>query len=395
MEQQLLHVQKDESLGRMAGAIAHNFNNKLMAVMGNLELALEFLPQGSNPRTKVLQAMAASHQAAEISSLMLACIGQTAERKESVFLSETIRETLPPLTNSLPRNVHLKTEIPLQGPTILANPVHIKQILTNLLLNASEAIGDQEGDILVAICEKSSPQVEESRFFPPEWEPKAAGYACLSVSDTGCGLDTEVLEKIFDPFFSTKFIGRGLGLSVVLGLVRVYGGAVAVESQEKRGTTFRVFFPLPAAGKPLFQINEPIVADEVAAGLLVLFVDDDPVIRDLGKDMLKLLGCKVLLAADGFEAVEIFRMHKDELSLVVLDITMPGMNGWEALTVLKSLQPDIPVVMASGHDENQMTHADHPGRPQAYLQKPYRLENLKAAIGRARNAPPGEKEEAA
>ncbi len=246
LEHQLLHAQKAESLGRMAGAIAHNFNNKLMGVMGNLELALELLPREANPRAKVLDAMRASQQAAEISRLMLACIGQTAEQKESVNFSETIRDTLPPLTASLPPNVRLRTGIQLQGPSILAVPKHIKQILTNLVLNASEAIGDREGDILVALCNTSSPQVEESRVFPPEWEPKGEAYACLSVSDTGCGLDTEMLEKIFDPFFSTKFIGRGLGLSVVLGLVRAYEGAIAVESKVERGTIFKVFFPLPA-----------------------------------------------------------------------------------------------------------------------------------------------------
>lgn len=240
----MLRAQKAESLARMAGAIAHNFNNKLMAVLGNLELALGFLPQESNPRTKVLKAVQASHEAAEISRLMLACIGQMAGKKESVYLAETISKTLPLLTTPLPPNVHLKTEILAPGPIILADPVHIKQILTNLVLNALEAIGDQEGDISVAICEMSSPLVGESRVFPPEWESKAEGYACLSVSDTGCGLDTEMLENIFDPFFSTKFIGRGLGLSVVLGLVRVYEGAIAVKSQVGRGTTFDVLFPV-------------------------------------------------------------------------------------------------------------------------------------------------------
>jgi PAS domain S-box-containing protein len=245
LEQQLLQVQKAESLGRMAGAIAHNFNNKLMVVIGNLELALGVMPQESAPRARVLQAMNASQQAAEISRLMLACIGQTSVKVETLYLAETIRETLPPLTASLPQNVHLKTDITLQGPIVLADPVHIKQILTNLVLNASEAIGDQEGDISVAIREMLSAQVRESRVFPPEWEPKAERYVCLSVSDNGCGLDAATQEKIFDPFFSTKFIGRGLGLSVVLGLVRAYEGAIAVESRMGLGTTFRVFFPLP------------------------------------------------------------------------------------------------------------------------------------------------------
>jgi two-component system, cell cycle sensor histidine kinase and response regulator CckA len=383
-EHQLLQVQKAESLGRMAGAIAHHFNNKLMAVIGNLELALRFLPQESNPRTNVLRAMQASHQAVEISRLMLACVGQTHEKKEPIYLAETIKKTLSPLSTALSRNVHLITGIPLQGPIILADPVHLKQILTNLVLNASEAIGDREGDISVAIYEMSSPQVEELRVFPPEWESKAEGYACLCVSDTGCGLDAEMLEKIFDPFFSTKFIGRGLGLSVVLGLVRAYEGAIAVESRMGRGTTFQVFFPLPAVEKLPSQNDESLVSNEIEGGLSVLFIDDDPMMRDIGKDMFDLLGCEVIVASDGPEAIEIFRMRKDEVSLVVLDINMPRMNGWETLKVLRSLRPDIPAVMASGHEEDYAIRQNYPDRPQAYLQKPYRLAKLKAAIDRAK-----------
>ncbi len=384
LEQQLRQVEKAESLGRMAGAIAHNFNNKLMAVMGNLELVLETLPQESNPRTSVLRAMQASHQATEISRLMLACIGQAAEKKEPIYLAEIIRETLPSLAAALPRNVHIKTDIPVQGPNIFADPMHIKQILTNLVLNASEALGDQEGNISVTIREMSSPQFQKSRIFPAEWEPKAKSYACLSVSDTGCGLDTEIQKKIFDPFFSTKFTGRGLGLSVVLGLVRTFEGAIDVNSQVGLGTTFQVFFPLSAVEKPAFQNDESPVSDEIGDGLLVLFVDDDPLMRELGKDMLTMLGCGVIVAADGAEAVEILRMRKDEVSLVVLDLNMPRMNGWETLTVLRSVRPNISVVIASGHDENQAMQNDYPDRPQSYLQKPYRLEDLKAALDHAR-----------
>ncbi|MHC1725776.1 MAG: PAS domain S-box protein [Syntrophobacteraceae bacterium] len=244
LEQQLLQVQKAESLGRMAGSIAHNFNNKLMAVMGNLELAISHLPQESSLRTNLIRAMTASQQAAEIGTLMLACIGQTAEKKDPLNFVEVIKETFPALRTSLPQNVLLKTDFPDQGPTILADSVHIKQILTNLVLNASEALGDSGGEISVGISMISPEQFQESEFYPPDWEPKAKGYACLSVSDTGCGLDDETQKKIFDPFFSTKFIGRGLGLSVTLGLVRAYEGAICVESRLGQGTTFRVFFPL-------------------------------------------------------------------------------------------------------------------------------------------------------
>ena len=379
-EKQSLQVLQAESLSRMAGAIAHHFNNKLMAVMGNLELALHFLPQESTPRTKILQAMKASHQAAEISRLMLACIGQTVEKKEPIYLAETVREPLRQMAISLPQNLHLRTEIPLQGALILADPWHIKQILTYLVLNASEAMGDQEGDILVAICDISSPQFKESKVFPPGWKSEAGSYACLSVSDVGNGIDTAIQEKIFDPFFSTKGTGRGLGLSVVLGLVGAYEGAVVVESQRGRGATFQVFFPLLAAKKPPAQYDGSLVSDEIETGLLVLLVDDEPMIRDIGKDILKMLGCEVIAAADGSEAVEIFSARKNEISLVLLDLNMPGMNGPETLRGLRNMRPDVPVILTSGYDEAQVMRESSPERPQAFLHKPYSKDDLKAAI---------------
>jgi signal transduction histidine kinase len=192
---------------------------------------------------------------------MLAYVGQTAEKVGPLDLAEVISETLSLLGSSLPQNVFLKTDIPIQGPIILADLMHIKQVLTNLVLNASEAIGDRSGDVSVAIYETSEAQVLRTRFFPPDWESKVKSYVCLSVSDTGCGLDAETQEKIFDPFFSTKFTGRGLGLSVVVGLVRAYGGAISVESQIGWGSTFRVFFPLPEADKLPSRDGESLISD--------------------------------------------------------------------------------------------------------------------------------------
>jgi len=250
LEQRLQQVQKTESLGRMAGAIAHHFNNLLMAVMGNLELALLNLPEEPRAQANITQAMAASQRAVRISRLMLTYAGQTTGKKESLDLSEAIREGLLLLSVSLPKKVNLRSVLPDRGPLILGDATHIEQILTNLALNASEAIGEQEGDITVVIDVVTPAEIQKSRVFPPDWDPREKSYASLSISDTGCGMDTVTLETIFDPFFSTKFPGRGLGLSVVLGLVRAYEGAISVESQLGQGATFRVFFPLVAEPTP-------------------------------------------------------------------------------------------------------------------------------------------------
>lgn len=248
LERQLQEARKAESLGRMAGAVAHHFNNLLGAVMGNLELAM----CGLQPRTEFTRylsnAMSASGRAADISRLMLASLGQIPFVRRSVGLSEVCCEAVPSLVESLPQKIRLRTGFPGKGPVILADPLQIKQVLTNLVVNAGEAVGDREGEITIAVSVVGADVTRRSGIHPPDWQPVADFYACLTVSDTGCGMDPDTMEKLFDPFFSTKFAGRGLGLAVVLGALKTHDGAVTVESTPGRGTVFRVFFPLAERG---------------------------------------------------------------------------------------------------------------------------------------------------
>jgi PAS domain S-box-containing protein len=246
LEQRIQQVEKAESLGRMAGAIAHHFNNLLGVVMGNLELGMLDLPSGAKARAYVAKAMTASRRAAEISRLMLAYLGQDIGARTPTNLSEVCRETLAVLADSLPEKVHLKIDFPDVGPIIRANALQIMKILTNLVVNAGEAMDDREGEVTVAVHVKLANDIRGSHFYPPEWEPKEESYACFSVSDTGGGMDKSMIEKIFDPFFSTKFTGRGLGLAVLLGMVKAHEGAVVVESAPGQGAVFRVFLPLSA-----------------------------------------------------------------------------------------------------------------------------------------------------
>jgi PAS domain S-box-containing protein len=390
MEQRLRGVQKAESLNRMAGAIAHNFNNMLCAVIGNLELALEDLPPESGVRHCVAEAMKASGRAAEISQFMLTYVGQTAGRKEPVDLAAVLRDSLALLHPALPSRTRLLTDFPPSGPMVNADRSHFRRILGNLVLNASEAIGEEEGSITLAIDEARASELEGLRFFPPTWAPKTKRYARFSVADTGSGLDPAIVEKIFDPFFSTKFVGRGLGLPVVLGLVRALDGAVGVESQPGKGATFTVYLPLlekAAARTETERALPPLArgASVLAAGALVLVVDDEPIVLDTAESMLRrLLGFEVVTAADGFRAVEIFRARKEDIALVLLDFGLPGMDGWETLTALRKLRPDIPVVLVSGYDEAQTLPDAHPDQPQAFLHKPYELASLKEALDAVR-----------
>lgn len=384
LERELRQAQKAESLGRMAGCTAHHFNNLLGAVMGNLELALDNPHQGSTMRACITEAMKATRRAAEISRLMLTYVGQTVGKREAVDLSQITKDKLRSLNVSVPENVCLKCNLLPEGPIILADAVHVEQILTNLVRNAGEAIGDREGDITVATHVTNAEEIPRARLFPSDWEPKAKCYACLSVSDTGCGLGPETQERIFDPFFSTKFIGRGLGLPVVLGLLRAEEGAITVESQPGRGATFRVFFPLAPQETGLPRKEEALTSGPTDGKMLVLLVDDDPMFRNMAEALLKRqLGYEVITAGSGSEAVEIFGARKGEINLVLIDVTMPGMDGWETLTALRALRPDLPVVFASGYAEAQVRQNHYPEQPQAFLEKPYRAAELKSALDAA------------
>ncbi|MEN6484143.1 MAG: PAS domain S-box protein [Syntrophobacteraceae bacterium] len=244
LEGWLHQAQKAESLARMAGAIAHNFNNILGAVMGNLEMALFDIPPGSGAEQWVSEAVKASRRAVETSRFMLTYLGQIPGRAEPVDPAAVVRDTCALLKPSLPANVHLKTELPARGDVIMADASYLAQIVTNLVTNAVEAIGEGDGEISVAVRVEAAAEIGGIQVFPVGWEPKAPWYACIAVSDTGCGVDEAILAKIFDPYFSTKFVGRGLGLAIVLGLTRAFDGAVSVDGNPGGGMVFNVFFPL-------------------------------------------------------------------------------------------------------------------------------------------------------
>ncbi|MFH0782854.1 MAG: response regulator [Pseudomonadota bacterium] len=376
-------AQKAESLGRMAGAVAHHFNNMLNVVMGNLELFMMDLPRQSHSTAYITEAMKASRKAAEMSRLMLTYLGQTIAKKERLDFAKVVEETQSLLSASIPGNVHVRTECSTLGVMIDADRVHIQQILNNLFSNAVEAIGEREGDITITVETGDIERIKKLQIFPMDWQPKEKNYICLSVADTGPGLDAATIEKIFDPFYTTKFTGRGMGLSVVLGLTQTYEGVVTVENTDRAGAVFRVYFPV-VAGDEFPCRQEAHVPMQIKGSGLVLVVDDEPLVRDLARTMLeRQLGYTVIVADDGRKAIGMFQAQKDDFRFVLLDLSMPGMNGWQTLTAIRKIQPGIPVILASGFDEALVMRGKHPELPQAFLQKPYQLSELKAAISRA------------
>jgi PAS domain S-box-containing protein len=244
LEYRLQQARKTESLGRMAGAIAHNFNNQLYAVLGNIELALMDLPHGSEAAASISQAQKAADKAARISRLMLTYLGQGLGKREPLDISSICRTALSQMMESIPTGITLTTNLLSHGPVIKADNQQIQLILINLITNAWEAIGEKQGNIRLSVRTVSGGNIPLSHRLPVNWQPKESLYACLEVVDTGCGIRREDIEKICDPFYSTKFTGRGLGLSVVIGIVCAYDGGITVESQPDRGSTFLIYLPI-------------------------------------------------------------------------------------------------------------------------------------------------------
>ena len=248
LEAQNQQLQKAESLGRMAGAIAHHFNNQLQAVMMSLDLAMSDLPKNAAAVENMKSALQSAQKAAEVSGLMLTYLGLTTAHRETRDLSAMSSQGLPLLRALMPQSIVFQTEMPAPGPVIRADPNQIQHILTNLVTNAWESCPDARGTVRLSVKTVPAAEIAATHRFPIDSEPQDTTYACIEVADSGCGIADTEIEKIFDPFYSRKFTGRGMGLAVVLGLTRTHDGIVTVESEQGRGSVFRVFLPVVAAG---------------------------------------------------------------------------------------------------------------------------------------------------
>lgn len=384
LESQNRQLQKAESLGRMAGAISHHFNNQLAVVMGNLELAIIEHSGEGRPVRYLTEAMQSARNASKMSGLMLTYLGQTQGKREPLDLSDFIRHSLPMLRDAIPKDVVFNTDMPSPGPTISADVNQVQQVIVNLIANAWEAMDRLPGTINLTVKTVCLPYIPAAHSFPVDWKPQESSYACIEVADTGCGIAGKDIEKIFDPFFSSKFTGRGLGLAVVLGIMKSHEGAVDVSSEPGRGSIFRVFFPVSKQLSLLFRKLEK--ADEtpvLEGGSTLLLVEDEDSVRKMARSMLTLMGHTVFDARDGIEAVEVFRQHRDEIRCVLCDLTMPRLDGWGTLIALRKLDPGIPVILASGYDREKVMAGDHAELPQEFLNKPYDFKSLGDAIRRA------------
>ena len=389
MERRLLHAQKLESLGVMAGGIAHDFNNLLTAITGNLALALAHLSPASAARERMEEAVRATKRAAELTRQLLAYSGRGRFVLEALDLSAAVDENAHMLRAAIPGTVTLSLHLGKPLPAIAADAAQIQQIVMNLITNAAEAIGDRTGVVTLSTGVGAFDASYLGRGRVAE-DPAPGRFVWLEVTDTGSGMDSVTQQRLFDPFFTTKFTGRGLGMSAVLGIVKGHGGTLIVDSQPGKGTTIRVLLPpseTPSAAKGS-NVHAPGGSphEEKPSAVLgtILVVDDEDVVRDVCAQMVEFLGFQVLRAANGEEAVSLFRAHSREIVGVILDLTMPQMDGVAAFEALRQIQPNVNVILSSGYDEQEATER-FAGRGLAcFLQKPYELDTLKERLERVR-----------
>jgi PAS domain S-box-containing protein len=379
-EEHLRQAQKLESLGLLAGGVAHDFNNLLVGVIGSASLAQEMLPADHPAADLVRGIIKTGEQAAHLTRQMLAYSGRGKFLQEPLQLAAAIPEMVGLVQPSISKKIALHLGLDPDVPYIEADRGQIQQVFMNLVLNAAEAIGSHDGLIVVS----AGRQVVDDAYL--RLNPEAADlppgpYVFLEVRDTGCGMDGATKGRIFDPFFSTKFLGRGLGLAAVAGIVRGHKGAIVVRSTPGKGSSFTVLFP-PAA--------DPVEQSQVAASRrtlegsgVVLVVDDEHIVREMAKRALERYGYTVLLADSGMAAIDLFKRHPAEIAMVILDLSMPNMSGEEVLPELKKIRPAAKVIISSGYSEAETMNLFAGQQVAGFIQKPYTAMGIAEKVKRA------------
>ncbi|MDD2273007.1 MAG: ATP-binding protein [Desulfuromonadaceae bacterium] len=403
IERQLLQSQKLESLGVMAGGIAHDFNNLLQAISGNMELASLNIAADSAPHKYINRAINSAKRAALLTNLMLTYLGKGLIVKKPLDLNSMVSENAELLGSATTTAVTMELSLSAELPPILADEAQIQQVVMNLITNAAESIDTQPGVIKLTTGTQRCDEVcLSSSLLDERSEP--GQYVFLEVSDNGCGMSKDTLLRLFDPFFTTKFPGRGLGMSAVMGIIRTHNGALFVDSEPGKGTTFRVMFPAAKEGLPTTSA-EPVAAparvtqepaptltqalpsapDAETSGV-ALVVDDEKAVLRVCATMVKHCGFKVITACDGIDAVTKFREHADEITLVVMDLIMPNMDGIAAMGEIQKIKPDARIIISSGFNEEELSVRLANETPSGFIRKPYSLNLIKAEIQKVMQA---------
>jgi two-component system, cell cycle sensor histidine kinase and response regulator CckA len=375
-QERMLATQKLESLGVLSAGIAHDFNNMLSSIFAEADLAFADLPSDSPGRENLNRICAVSIRASEILNLLMAYAGGKGDEAfEAVDLSSLIQEMLELLKVSISKKATLKTSLITDCPPVHGNPTQIRRVLMNLVTNASEALGGNQGSIrmtttVVRIRPESSEGATTSL--------SEGGYVILEVSDSGCGMSEQALARAFDPFYTTKSLGRGLGLSAVQGIIRSHGGAIDVVSAPGRGSTFRVFLPCDHEPGPKKSIP-PITEEETTLRSQTIFlVEDEETLRLAVSMALRKNGFSVLTADDGRAALNLFQERADNIDAILLDLTLPELSGVEVLYEMRRLRPNARVILTSAYDREMVSGHFGSGEQAvcAFIRKPYRIREL-------------------
>jgi PAS domain S-box-containing protein len=372
LDEQFRQTQKLESIGVLAGGVAHDFNNLLTGVLGNATLALDVLGPEHFGRSHVEEVIKAAESAAHLTRQLLAYSGKGRFVIQPVNLSDLTREMTTLVRTSIPRTVELRLDLAADLPAVEGDRGQLQQLVMNLVINGAESIpAEKPGSVEVATSVQS---IDRARGFGAVagGEIQPGIYVALEVRDTGCGMDGETQSRIFDPFFTTKFSGRGLGLSAALGIVRGHKGAIQVRSAPGQGTTFQVL--LPASARTAAKAGMEAGRTDLRGTGTILVADDEAFVRRAAKSALERQGYRVLLAENGREAVELVRGA--EVSLVLLDLTMPLLGGEDALRELRRVRPDIKIVLSSGFNEAEAIQRFAGQRLSGFIQKPYTATQL-------------------
>ena len=378
LQQQFHQSQKLESLGILAGGIAHDFNNILTVIIGHCYMARENMIPEQEYKAAFEKIESAGNRAADLCRQMLTYAGKSPLVQTHVNMWLLVDEVVKMLQSGLNKNVTIELDVKRVVPEIKGDAGQIQQIIMNLIINAAEAIGDKNGTIRVVLTRMlvEADQVETDTFGTVI---QAGGYICLEVTDSGCGMDEETQKRIFEPFYTTKVTGRGLGMSAIHGIIKAHEGILQLTSAPGAGTSFKVCFPVPVAADAAETAAPATDALEDASGTILL-VEDEEILRTMGKELLDAMGFTAITASNGREALHIYRERGGEIDAILLDLIMPVIGGIEAYHELRTISPTVPIIICSGYGvelvEGVIARDQHAG----FVHKPYKPGDLRNVI---------------
>jgi PAS domain S-box-containing protein len=374
LEQQLLHAQKMESLGVLAGGIAHDFNNILAIIVGHCSLAEMDAKKAIDHIPKIEKA---AQRAAGLCRQMLSYAGKEQFIQKEVNMGELVSDIVTMLKATINQNVIINENLVTDLPVVKADVNQIRQVVINLIINASEAIGNAQGEVNVALTMISVISEHQEKDHLGKSIPLGC-YACLEVTDNGCGMSEENKQRIFEPFYTTKFTGRGLGMSAVLGIITAHKGTLQLFSEQGEGTTFKVYLPIQADDcTGVISLQQEILSEPWQGRGTVLLVEDEVAIMPIARAMLEMLGFSIIEAYNGKEALELYQKYSADITLIITDLGMPVMDGYALIRELNKLSPTLPIVVSSGFGEASVRERVTSDCIVGVVNKPYNYDQLR------------------